>query len=95
MTSMSLRSNQNIAALAQAKAQTESARGHLGTQVATLRSNEDSLNKTVSIAPFNGIVTNLPVREGETMIVGIQYFGRLNLDDPRRYVGHHRRGQSR
>ncbi len=64
--------NQNIAALAQAKAQTESARGHLGTQVATLRSNEDSLNKTVSVAPFNGIVTNLPVREGETMIVGIQ-----------------------
>ncbi len=64
--------NQNVAALAQAKAQTDSARGHLGTQVATLRSNVDSLNKTVSIAPFNGIVTNLPVREGETMIVGIQ-----------------------
>src|SRR5277367_5868534 len=64
--------NQNVAALAQAKAQTESQRGHLGMQVATLRSNEDSLNKTVSVAPFNGIVTNLPVREGETMIVGIQ-----------------------
>jgi HlyD family secretion protein len=64
--------NQNIAALAQAKAQTESARGHLGTQVATLRSNVDSLNKTVSSAPFNGIVTNLPVREGETVVVGIQ-----------------------
>jgi HlyD family secretion protein len=64
--------NQNIAALAQAKAQTDSARGHLGTQVATLRSNVDSLNKTVSEAPFNGIVTNLPVREGETVVVGIQ-----------------------
>ena len=64
--------NQNIAALAQAKAQTESARGHLGTQVATLRSNEDSLNKTVSLAPFDGIVTNEPVREGETVVVGIQ-----------------------
>jgi HlyD family secretion protein len=64
--------NQNVAALAQAKAQTDSARGHLGTQVATLRSNEDSLNKTVSQAPFNGIVTNLPVREGETVVVGIQ-----------------------
>jgi HlyD family secretion protein len=63
---------QNEAALAQAKAQTDSARGHLGTQVATLRSNEDSLNKTVSSAPFNGIVTNLPVREGETVVVGIQ-----------------------
>ncbi len=64
--------NQNIAALAQAKAQTDSARGHLGTQIATLRSNVDALNKTVSEAPFSGIVTNLPVREGETVVLGIQ-----------------------
>lgn len=60
------------AALVQAKAQTESARGHLGTAVATLRSDVDSLNKTVSMAPYDGIVTNLPVREGETMVTGIQ-----------------------
>ncbi len=60
------------AALAQARAQTDSARGHLGTAVATLRSNVDALNKTVSVAPYDGIVTNLPVREGETMVVGIQ-----------------------
>jgi HlyD family secretion protein len=60
------------AALAQAKAQTESARGHLGTAVATLRSDVDSLNKTVAVAPYDAIVTNLPVREGETMVVGIQ-----------------------
>ena len=64
--------DQSNAALVQAKAQTESARGHLGTQVATLRFNEDALNKTVSIAPFDGLVTNLPVREGETVVVGIQ-----------------------
>lgn len=64
--------DQSNAALAQAKAQTDSARGHLGTQVATLRSNVDALNKTVSIAPFDGLVTNLPVREGETVVVGIQ-----------------------
>lgn len=64
--------NQSQAALVQAKAQTESARGHLGTQVATLRYNEDALNKTVSVAPFDGLVTNLPVREGETVVVGIQ-----------------------
>ncbi|HVW78572.1 MAG TPA: efflux RND transporter periplasmic adaptor subunit [Alloacidobacterium sp.] len=64
--------SQSQAALVQAKAQTESARGHLGTQVATLRYNEDALNKTVSIAPFDGLVTNLPVREGETVVVGIQ-----------------------
>jgi HlyD family secretion protein len=64
--------NQAVAGLNQAKAQTESARGHLGTQVATLRFNQDALNKTVSTAPFDGIVTNLPVREGETVVVGIQ-----------------------
>jgi HlyD family secretion protein len=64
--------NQAQAALVQSKAQTESARGHLGTQVATLRFNEDALNKTVSVAPFDGLVTNLPVREGETVVVGIQ-----------------------
>jgi HlyD family secretion protein len=60
------------AALAQSKAQTESARGHLGMAVATLRGDVDSLNKTVAKAPYDAIVTNLPVREGETMVVGIQ-----------------------
>ncbi|MGC1293512.1 MAG: efflux RND transporter periplasmic adaptor subunit, partial [Alloacidobacterium sp.] len=44
----------------------------LGTQVATLRFNEDALSKTVSVAPFDALVTNLPVREGETVVVGIQ-----------------------
>ncbi|MGA3263565.1 MAG: efflux RND transporter periplasmic adaptor subunit [Terracidiphilus sp.] len=63
---------QAVAGLNQARAQTDSARGHLQTQVATLRFNQDALNKTVSIAPFDGIVTNLPVREGETVVVGIQ-----------------------
>jgi HlyD family secretion protein len=64
--------NQAIAQLNQAKAQTDSARGHLGTQVATLRANQDSLNKTIAIAPFDGIVTNMPVKEGETVVTGIQ-----------------------
>lgn len=60
------------AALAQARAETASDRGHLDTAVATLRSDQDALNKTVSLAPFDGIVTNEPVREGETVVVGIQ-----------------------
>jgi HlyD family secretion protein len=63
---------QSKAALVQARAQTASARGKLGTAKATLTSNIDALNKTVSIAPFDGIVTNMPVREGETVVVGIQ-----------------------
>lgn len=60
------------AALAQSKAQTASARGHLQTQQATLRANVDLLNRTIASAPFDGIVTNLPVREGETVVEGIQ-----------------------
>ncbi|HTJ29694.1 MAG TPA: efflux RND transporter periplasmic adaptor subunit [Acidobacteriaceae bacterium] len=64
--------NQAIANLNQAKAQTDSARGHLGTQEATLRYNQDLLNRTIAIAPFDGIVTNEPVREGETVVEGIQ-----------------------
>jgi HlyD family secretion protein len=63
---------QAVAGVNQAKAQTDSARGHLGTQVATLRANQDMLNKTVATAPFDGIVTNMPVKEGETVVTGIQ-----------------------
>jgi len=63
---------QMVAQLNQAKAQTESARGHLQTQIATLRANQDMLNKTIAIAPFDGIVTNMPVKEGETVVTGIQ-----------------------
>jgi HlyD family secretion protein len=64
--------SQAVAGLNQAKAQTDSARGHLGTQVATLRANQDMLNKTIATAPFDGIVTNMPVKEGETVVIGIQ-----------------------
>ncbi|KAA6464910.1 HlyD family efflux transporter periplasmic adaptor subunit [Acidobacteria bacterium AB60] len=64
--------SQNEAALNQAKAQTESARGHLRTAEATLRANRDMLNRTIAVAPFNGIVTDEPVREGETVVEGIQ-----------------------
>ena len=63
---------QQQAAVAQAKAQTDSARAKVTNAVAQLRFNQDALNKTVSVAPFDGIVTNLPVREGETVVVGIQ-----------------------
>jgi HlyD family secretion protein len=63
---------QAVAQLNQAKAQTQSARGHLGTQVATLRANQDMLDKTIAVAPFDGIVTNMPIKEGETVVTGIQ-----------------------
>jgi len=63
---------QSNAALIQSRAQTESAKSKVTNNQATLRYNMDALDKTVSVAPFNGIVTNLPVREGETVVVGIQ-----------------------
>ncbi len=63
---------QRQAAFTQSQAQTLSARGHVNQAVATQRSNYDSLDKTVSRAPFDGLVTNVPVREGETVVVGIQ-----------------------
>ena len=63
---------QAVAGLNQAKANTDSARGHLQTQEATLRTNQNALELTKAIAPFDGIVTNEPVREGETVVEGIQ-----------------------
>ena len=60
------------AQLNQARANTASARGRLGTQQADLKVNEDLLNRTIAIAPFDGIVTNEPLREGETVVEGIQ-----------------------
>jgi HlyD family secretion protein len=63
---------QRQAALAQALAQTESQRGHMNQAVASQRANYDALDKTISRAPFDGLVTNVPVREGETVVLGIQ-----------------------
>ncbi len=63
---------QAVAGVGQSKANTASARGHLDTQVATLRANKNALQLTQAIAPFDGIVTNEPVREGETVVEGIQ-----------------------
>jgi HlyD family secretion protein len=63
---------QAVAQLNQAKAQTAQARAQLGTQQANLRSDQDLLDRTIAIAPFDGIVTNEPVREGESVVPGIQ-----------------------
>ena len=63
---------QREAALAQAQAQTASQRAKVNQAIASQRSNFDALDKTISRAPFDSLVTNVPVREGETMVVGIQ-----------------------
>jgi HlyD family secretion protein len=60
------------AKVAQAKAQKDSADRHIGQAEATLTHYTDLLKKTTYPAPFDGVVTNLPVREGETVVIGIQ-----------------------
>jgi HlyD family secretion protein len=64
--------NQCVAALNQARAQTESLRGRVQMAMASLRSNQDQLDQTILVAPFDAIVTNEPVREGESVVPGIQ-----------------------
>ncbi len=64
--------DQAVAALHQAKAQTDSLRGHLRTQVASLRADQNMLDLTMAVAPFDAIVTNEPIREGETVVEGIE-----------------------
>jgi HlyD family secretion protein len=56
----------------QAKAQKDSADQHIAQGRATLTRFADVLKKTTYAAPFDGVITNLPVREGETVVIGIQ-----------------------
>lgn len=60
------------AKLAQAKAQMDSSQRRISQNQANLRRVTDVLSKTEYRAPFDGVITNLPVREGETVVVGIQ-----------------------
>ncbi len=60
------------ARIAQIKAQTASAQERIRQMQAQLTHASDVLSKTEYVAPYDGIVSNLPVREGETVIMGIQ-----------------------
>jgi HlyD family secretion protein len=60
------------ASVAQARAQLDSAQGHINQSKAQLTRVNDVLSKTVYTAPFDGTVTNLPVHQGETVVMGIQ-----------------------
>ena len=63
---------QDVARVAQNKAQVDSAHGRVGQARASLTRVNDILSKTTYDAPFSGTVTNLPVHEGETVVMGIQ-----------------------
>jgi HlyD family secretion protein len=56
----------------QAKAQKDSADRRIAQTRANLTHATDVLQKTTYAAPFDGMITNLPVREGETVVIGIQ-----------------------
>jgi HlyD family secretion protein len=60
------------ARVAQAKAQKDSADRHISQNAANLTHAADVLQKTTYAAPYDGMITNLPVREGETVVIGIQ-----------------------
>jgi HlyD family secretion protein len=60
------------AKVSQMRAQRASTSGRVGQASAMLSKLTDVLGKTEYVAPFDAIVTNLPVREGETVVVGIQ-----------------------
>jgi HlyD family secretion protein len=60
------------ARVTQAKAQKDSADKHIAQGQATLTRFADVLQKASYAAPFDGVITNLPVREGETVVIGIQ-----------------------
>ena len=60
------------ARVTQAKAQKDSAEQHIAQGRATLIRFADVLQKASYAAPFDGVITNLPVREGETVVIGIQ-----------------------
>jgi HlyD family secretion protein len=65
-------SAQAEARVAQAKAQKDSSDKHITQNQANLTRVSDVLQKTTYDAPFDGVITNLPVREGETVVIGIQ-----------------------
>ena len=58
--------------IAQSRAQAEAFKRRIAVQKANLVHFSDVLSKTEYRAPFDGVVTNLPVREGETVVMGIQ-----------------------
>lgn len=60
------------ARVAQAKAQKESADRHISQASANLTHAADVLKKTTYQAPFDGVITSVPVREGESVVIGIQ-----------------------
>ena len=66
------RVSQLRAARAQQAAQVNASQRRVAASQANLRSAADVLQRTFATSPIDGVVTNLPVRVGETVVPGIQ-----------------------
>jgi HlyD family secretion protein len=66
------RVQQSRALLNQADQSRISARSRIAQQKASIARVSDQVNKTVYLAPLTGVITNLPVHEGESAVPGIQ-----------------------
>ncbi len=66
------RLDQAAAQVAQAQAQVSGSQRRVVQAQAVLSRFDDLLAKHNSVAPLDGVVTNLPVRVGETVVMGIQ-----------------------
>ncbi|MBZ5645942.1 MAG: efflux RND transporter periplasmic adaptor subunit [Acidobacteriia bacterium] len=64
--------SQAQARIVQTKAQRDAAHVRISQARAQLTSASDVLSKTIYTAPYDGLITNLPVRQGETVVIGIQ-----------------------
>jgi HlyD family secretion protein len=72
LTSSVRRVSQAQAARAQASAQLSSAQKKVSQAQAMVIRSRDVLSQYNAVAPLDGVVTNLPVRVGETVVPGIQ-----------------------
>src|SRR5207244_1460734 len=72
VTSARARLDQAEAAAAQTLNQRESASMRLAQQRTQVIRAKDQLSKTIITSPLKGIITYLPVNEGEIAIIGIQ-----------------------
>ena len=66
------RLNQLRAAKLQQAATLSAAQRRVTASQANMRSAADVLQRTMAVSPIDGVVTNLPVRVGETVVPGIQ-----------------------
>jgi len=73
------RLNQSVVQKKQLEAQLASAQRRIAQTQALLRRSSDVLDKYASVSPIDGVVTNLPVRVGETVVPGVTNLVGSNL----------------